>query len=374
MKKFLAFLMLAAMMLSVCTASAETLPIDGKVVSIQSYPIISQANGMIEQINFSVGDAVQANDCIATIATTKVYAPVAGTVYIWGNVGDRIDDVATEYGAVAYIEPENPYTITTSPVDSNGRAVTVHLGQKVYLICVTDGKKTGEGVITSASASEYTVRVENNIFDASDMVSIYTTPDHKASNWIGRGYLKRIDNVSCAGTGYIINTHVQSGDRVKKGDLLYETLEGRFSPEGNQLNQILAPQNGVIEEMNLRLFQETNELAIAAVIYPDSSLRVQALIPEFVLKDYQVGDTVYIIAQSSDGNQRPVTGVIEKISRIPEVTESRYDVCYAAFIKVSDRSELYYGMNVTVTKQNPMTDQEQNPLADQEQIPLTDEE
>ena len=126
--------------------------------------------------------------------------------------------------------------------------------------------------------------------------------------------------------------------------------------------------------MNLRLFQETNELAIAAVIYPDSSLRVQALIPEFVLKDYQVGDTVYIIAQSSDGNQRPVTGVIEKISRIPEVTESRYDVCYAAFIKVSDRSELYYGMNVTVTKQNPMTDQEQNPLADQEQIPLTDEE
>ena len=118
--------------------------------------------------------------------------------------------------------------------------------------------------------------------------------------------------------------------------------------------------------MNLRLFQETNELAVAAVIYPDSSLRVQALIPEFVLKDYQVGDTVYIIAQSSDGNQRPVTGVIEKISRIPEVTESRYDVCYAAFIKVSDRSELYYGMNVTVTKQNPMTDQEQIPLTDEE--------
>ena len=153
---------------------------------------------------------------------------------------------------------------------------------------------------------------------------------------------------------------------MKKGDLLYETLEGRFSPEGNQLNQILAPQSGVIEEMNLRLFQETNELAIAAVIYPDSSLRVQALIPEFVLKDYQVGDTVYIIAQSSDGNQRPVTGVIEKISRIPDRTESRYDVCYAAYIKVSDRSELYYGMNVTVTKQNPMTDQEQIPLTDEE--------
>ena len=154
MKKIFALLLALGMLLSARAAYGETMPIEGKVVSTQSYPIISQAKGTIEQINYSVGDRVSANDCIATITTTKVFAPVTGTVYMWGSDGDNISDLTDQYGAVAYIEPSNPYTITTKPVDAKGKEVIVHPGQKVYLICMTDGKKTGEGFITNVSGGE----------------------------------------------------------------------------------------------------------------------------------------------------------------------------------------------------------------------------
>ena len=356
MKKIIAWLLTIVAVLTSMNAFAESLPIEGKVVSTQSYPIISQAKGAVEDIGFSVGDRVVANDCIVTISTTKVYAPVSGKVFLWGEAGDSINDLKDQFGAVAYIEPSSPYTITTNPVDPSGRPVTVHPGQKVYLICVTDGKKTGEGVITSASASEYTVRVESSNFEASDKISIYTTPDHKTSNRIGRGFLKRIDNVSCLGNGYVVKTHVKTGAMVKKGDLLYETIEGSFQPGMNLLDQVLVPENGVIESICVNRGQEINEKTEVAILYPDSNLRVQAMVPEYALRDYRVGDTVYIISQNGDSGQQPVVGKIEKVSQIPEKSDLPYDVFYSAYITVSDHNALYYGMNVTISKQNPTQD------------------
>ena len=50
MKKIFALLLALGMLLSVGAAYGETMPIEGKVVSTQSYPIISQAKGTIEQL------------------------------------------------------------------------------------------------------------------------------------------------------------------------------------------------------------------------------------------------------------------------------------------------------------------------------------
>lgn len=354
MKKIFALLLVLGMLLSVGAAYGETMPIEGKVVSTQSYPIISQAKGTIEQINYSVGDRVSANDCIATITTTKVFAPVTGTVYMWGRDGDNISDLTDQYGAVAYIEPSNPYTITTKPLDANGKDVIVHPGQKVYLICMSDGKKTGEGVITNVSGREYTVRIEQSNFDSDDKISIYTTIDHRTSNRIGRGTLTKAEIASCSGTGYIVKTHVASGDKVKKGDLMYETIEGDFLPGATNLNQLLVPENGVVESFSVSRGQEISEKGAVAVIYPDSNMRIRALAPESSLNEYRVGDTVYITNQNGDSSQRPIMGKIEKISQIPEQTEYAYDMYYAVYIVMTDSSTLYYGMNVLVSTQNPL--------------------
>ena len=356
MKKIFALLLALGMLLSTAAAYGETMPIEGKVVSTQSYPIITQAKGIVDQILFSVGDHVAANTCIAKIETTKVYAPVAGTIYMWGKEGDKINELTEQYGAIAYIEPSAPYTIRTKPVDANGKPVTVRPGQKVYLICMSDGKKTGEGVITGVSANEYTVRVEQCNFDSNDKISIYTTPDHKVSNRIGRGDLNKADISSCTGTGYIVKSHVASGELVQKGQLLYETIEGEFIPGSSRLNEITIPEDGVIASFNVNKGDETVEKNLIAVVYPDSNLRIRALAPESTLSDYLVGDTVYITNQNGDNNQEPLVGRIEKISQIPEQSEYEYDVYYAVYIIIEDRETLYYGMNVMVSKQNPTQD------------------
>lgn len=360
MKKIIAWLLTIAAVLTFMNAFAESLPIEGKVVSTQSTPIVSQANGIVEQISFSAGDHVDANTCIATITTTKVYAPVAGTVCMWGKEGDKIDELTEQYGAIAYIEPANPYTIRTKPVDANGKPVAVRPGQKVYLICMSDGKKTGEGVITSVGTNEYTVRVEKCNFDADDKISIYTTPDHKVSNRIGRGDLIRAGISSCTGIGYIVKSHVSSGDAVEKGQLLYETIEGAFFPGTVNLNELTMPEDGVIESFKVDKGSEVDEKTLIAVIYPDSNLRIRALAPESTLTDYRVGDTVYITNQNNDSDQEPVIGKIEKISQIPEQTEYEYDIYYAVYITVDERESLYYGMNVMVSKLNPISDNEIN--------------
>ena len=357
MRKVVSLLLTALIVLSVSAAWAESAPVEGKVVSTQSYAIVSQVKGVIEQIRFSVGDHVNANDCLATVATTKVYAPVTGTVYMWGKEGQNTQSVADQYGAVAYIEPSSPYTITTNPVDANGMPVSVHPGQMVYLICVNDGKKTGEGVIVSVSNNEYTVRVEKSNFQPSDKISIYTTPDHQKNNRIGRGFLKKTETVSSTGTGYIVKTHVSTGDKVNYGDLLFETIEGSFMPGAVSLNQVFFPENGVIESISVSRGQEISENQTIAVFYPDSTMRIRALVPERSLYEYQIGETVYITYQNGNVSQRPFIGKIEKISQIPEQTEYTYDTYYTVYIIITENNHsLFYGMNVLVYLQNPYQD------------------
>ena len=356
MKKLLALLLTLLLMLPLLSASAEALTLEGTVECVQSLPIFSLAKGNVNEIRCAVGDRVTQDRCIVTVTTTKVYAPVTGKVWLWGNAGDKMDELTAQYGAAAYIEPSQPYTIKTRAVDANGRAAEAHPGQRVYLICMTDGKKTGEGVITVVSGGEFTVQVEQSNFADSDVISIYTTADHAANNRIGRGNLTRAGISACGGTGYIVRTHVKSGDAVQKGDLIYETVEGSFLPGAARLDEIAVPEDGVIAEMKVGRGQEMDDKTIVALLYPDAQMRVRALAPESALSDYRVGDTVYITGQSG----KTWMGIIEKISQIPEESENPYDRFYPLYITVAKNDGLYYGMNVTVSQEQPQKNGEAN--------------
>lgn len=356
MKKLLAGLLTLLLLLPLLSASAEALTLEGTVECVQSLPIVSLAKGNVNELRCAVGDRVTADQCIATVMTTKVYAPVTGKVWLWGSAGDKLEELTAQYGAAAYIEPSQPYTIKTKAVDANGRAVEVHPGQRAYLICMTDGKKTGEGVITAVGRDEYTVQVEQSNFADSDVISIYITADHAVANRIGRGNLTRAGISACGGTGYIVRTHVKSGDAVQKGDLIYETVEGSFLPGAERLDEIAVPEDGVIAEMKVGRGQEIDDKTVVALLYPDAQMRVRALAPESALSDYRVGDTVYITGQSG----KTWMGIIEKISQIPEESENPYDRFYPLYITVAKNDGLYYGMNVTVSQEQPQKNGEAN--------------
>ena len=363
MKKLFAFciaLMLA--ILPMGAAMAETIMIYGTVINTQPQSIVCMAEGMIQQVNVTVGDRVASGDVTATIATNKVYATTDGTVYLFGEVGDQVSDVTAQYGAVAYIAPANPYTITATASDRNGAAVSVIPGETVYLRCYKDGKHTGVGILAKLEKGKYTVIVTEGEFVDNETVSIYRDEAYTDISRIGRAKVTKADMVACQGAGYLVKFHVQNGAAVEKGDLLYETISGTFIPGGTQHDKVITPADGIIsavyEQAGTQLSGNLSDDASAsptasayviAEVYPDSSLRIVAYAPESVLNQIHVGDTVGVSCQYIENMTAPVAGTVEKISRIPAPENSRAEAQYAVYVTVADASCFYYGMNVVVT-------------------------
>lgn len=384
MKKLFAFciaLMLA--ILPMGAAMAETIMIYGTVINTQPQSVVCTADGTIEQVNVTVGDRVTGGTVIATVETNKVYATTDGTVYLFGEAGDKVSDITAQYGAVAYISPAQPYTITATATDRNGQAVSVVPGETVYLRCYKDGKHTGVGILAKLEKGKYTVVVTEGEFATGETISIYRDPAYTDQSRIGRSKVTIADMVACQGDGYLVKFHVQNGATVEKGTLLYETISGSFAPGSTQHDKVLAPTNGIVSAVCQKVGSQLNGAAPAPVtaqttddkktsdkdtttntaapvsssttahviaeIYPDSSLRVVAFAPESVLSEIHVNDTVYVSCQYIENMAEPVVGTVEKISRIPAPENSGVEAQYAVYVTVSDASCFYYGMNVIVT-------------------------
>lgn len=366
MKKL--FVLCIAMMLAVLPvgmAMAETIMIYGSVVCMQPQSVVCAAEGAIEQVNYSVGDRVSTGDVIATIATQKVYASTDGTVYLFGEEGEQIADITAKYGAVAYIAPSAPYTITATATDRNGLAVSVIPGETVYLRCYKDGKHTGKGILAKVGNGKYTVVVTEGEFANNETVSIYRDEAYSDPSRIGRAKVATADMVASNGDGYLVKFHVANGTEVEKGTLLYETICGDFVPGAVQLSNVVSPVDGIISDIYedagvdlAGVISEDEESTtptaahVIATIYPDSCLRVVAYAPESVLNDIHVNDTVYVTCQYIENMAEPVVGTVEKISRIPSPEDSGVEAQYAVYVTVEDASCFYYGMNVTVTAGN----------------------
>ena len=388
MKKLFVFclaLMLAVLPMGM--AMAETIMIYGTVINTQPQPVICTADGSIDQIHFTVGDRVSEGAVIATLATQKVYATTDGTVYLFGEPGDKISDIADQYGAVAYIAPEKPYTITATATDRNGVADGVLPGEVVFLRCYKDGKHTGKGILAKLEKGKYTVVVTEGEFANSETVSVYRQEDYADTSRIGRAKVDTAEMIACKGDGYLVQFHVANGAKVEKGTLLYETINGSFAPGSQNQNQITSPVNGIISAIKLENGSQLTGAAVAATaeqsdasnksgnqndkkdesaqtvsepasqaethliaeIYPDANLRIVAYAPESVLNEIHVNDTVYVTCQYIENMASPVAGTVEKISRIPTPDANSVEAQYAVYITVEDASSFYYGMNVIVT-------------------------
>lgn len=339
MKKLLVLCLTLVLMLS--AASAETILMYGTVVNTESETVTTTAEAVLESVNVSVGDHVSAGDVLATLTTRKVYAPEDGTVYLFGTEGDTVADIAAKYGAVAYLNPAKPCTLTATALDRNGLAVSVLPGETVYLRCYAHGTHTGKGILAKVEGGKYTVLVTEGEFVANETVSVYRDEAFADASRIGRAKIAKADVTPCNGEGYLVKFHVKNGAPVVKGTLLYETIGGTFAPGALRLDQIIAPADGVIADVD--------EENAAFALYPDDALRIKAIAPENALGSLKTGDTVSVRWQYIENMSEPVGGTVEKIDRIPQPDSTGVEEEYAVYITVEDASGFCYGMHVTVT-------------------------
>lgn len=350
MKKWIAFVL--CVLLTGASALADTVTMNGTVVATGSETITSAAGGKVEQVLASAGDHVSAGDVLATIATTKVYAQQDGTAYIFGEPGDAAETVITRYGAVAYVEPACTYTISASTKNAYDKEENriVHPGETVYLRAYLDQKRTGTGLITIIDGSSYTVEVVSGDFNTDETVLVYRDAAFAVDSRLGKGTISRAALIAYEGTGSIVSYAVQDGQTVKKGDLLFETVEGEFIPGAAISCDVLAPVDGVLTAVNVTEGSSLSAEGSVATLNPDAGMRVEATVPESELEHIAVGGKVKVEFTYVRDGEMVLTGVVEKISLLAaEASEDTEEASYTVTIRLDSTENVRYGMNVVVT-------------------------
>ena len=166
---------------------------------------------------------------------------------------------------------------------------------RVYIQCVKDGSHRAEGIVTGVSGSSYTVTTTAGEMYLQESAYIYRSPDYDADSCLGTGVVQRTAEVAVSGTGSILKMYVSDGDTVERGQLLFETVSGSLmglSATGSP--EVTSDSAGVVTQVQCSLGQQVQQGATLAVLAPRSGYQVAFTIPEDLLSQVAVGDTVEI--------------------------------------------------------------------------------
>lgn len=348
MKRILSLLLIALMLLGTA-ASAEELELTGTISSLQTITLTSPAAGKVESCTVSAGDRVEAGTALLTLQTTKVYAEQDGIVRVFGQPGDSVAALTTRYGGVAYVEPAQRYTISASTKNAynNDDNKLIHAGEKVYLRSTANNTVKGSGTVTIVSGTSYTVEVDGTTLTSGTSVYIYRDPDYANNSRIGSGSVAQASTIAYTGTGFLVNVHVQNGQQVSAGDLLFETMEGNFVPGTAHMNVIANDQPGVIAAVNTGKGKTVAADEAVIELYPDAGMRIAVSVPENDLPRLKPGLSVQYLLPGEDDSADPLTGTVEKISLLPDA-DSTYGTTYTVYIIPETAEPLRYGMTLTV--------------------------
>ena len=369
-RKILAFVLALVLALGVGTgARAEVLlSYEGVVVAGETVPVTAAFGGRVTGLKLRKGDLIEKGDAVAEIATTLNYAPLEGTITgIYAAEGDDAEAIAGRYGAVMYIEPTNRYTIkaTTEKAYNRSENKYIHLGEKVYLSCTADGTHQGTGMVAGLTEEGYTVEVTGGEFYMGETVGIYREKGYAAESRIGRGTVGRTDPVAVKGTGSVLKLHVENGDFVERGELLFETvdglLDGLYAPEG----RVLAPVTGVVASVDTTSGASVSKGDALIKIYPSDSMQIEFSVPEEDLFDLSEGEAVEIEFYWDDDESMNYKGVISSISHLSEETTSASDKTnYKAYVSFQADERVRLGMSVIVYPNGFVPEDEEPGLGD----------
>lgn len=348
-------LLLAVMLFAPC-AVAETITFTGTVAAGATHEVYAPIGGTVDKVEAVAGQRVGEDDVLVRLSTTKVYAEEDGTVTgVFGVPGDNAETVASKYGAVMYIEGESVYSIAASTDNAYNSTATkfVHVGEEVCLNCYSDGKHTGSGVITAIEGTDYTVRVTSGEFLIGETVNVYRGESAVSTKRIGRGTLNRTSPTAVTGSGSIVALAVSAGDAVKRGDLLFETLDGSFDGLYMSGSDITAGVAGIVSQIDAQQGAKIEKDSVVAVLYPENSMRVEAQIEEANLACVHVGDPVSIELVWNQDEGIAYDGTIAMISAIADsadaAAEGEGSVTYTVYIDFTPDENTRYGMSAVVT-------------------------
>jgi len=356
-----------------CVPALAQISFQGTVVSSKTIAVNAPFGGIVDDIPLRKGDPLQIGDPVATIRTTKVFAEMDGTVSgIFAREGDQTEGITERYGAVMYIEPVNRYVVTATTEKAYNSSETryIHIGERVHLACTKDGTHVGTAVVTnvgeatgdsgsssgssdssssSATYTSYKLEVTSGDFYMGETVAIYRDANHSSSSRIGRGTIQQNAAVAVKGTGSILKMHVQVGDQVERGEVLFETVEGVLDGLYAMDNTICAPMDGIVATVDAVQGSAVEKNGKLISVFPKEALQIAIKVSELDLKEIREGDRVSIEFEWDLDNTKQIPGVVSSISRVgEEQTDKTSDAQYTAYVDFIPDDTVRLDMTVSV--------------------------
>lgn len=241
--------LVAALALPVC-AAAENMKIDGTIEAVKTQTITAPHSGMTGDFAVRAGDVLEEGETLFTLSADKIYADFDGTITgVFAQAGDSAASVQDRYGALCYMERDTLYTAdcTTSGAASENEYKIVHVGEKVYIRSDSNAKRTGEAIVTSVDGKKYTLEVTSyEDIRINEDVNVYRDNRYYSANRIGEGTVHRVDPVGVTAEGYVRAVHVKDGQKVSRGDLLFEIVPDALDGLRGSDGSVTMPADGVV--------------------------------------------------------------------------------------------------------------------------------
>ena len=359
------FLALLLGLTGIALGEAE-LSYEGTVVAGETIPVAVPFGGRVMGPVPRAGSWVRTGDVLAALQTTLNYAPVEGTIAgVYAAEGDSVEAVTERYGAILYIEPVHRYTLdaTSEKAFNTSENYYIHLGERVYLSCSTDGSHQGTGIVSALTDTGYSIEVTGGEFYLDEKVDIYRSSDLAKESRLGRGTVKRAKPVAVKGSGSVLKLHVANGDYVERGELLFESVEGGLDGLYAPGTQILSPATGVVASMEKNAGDTIAKGDILAKLIPANSFQVQFDIPEADLFSLTEGMPVSMELYWDNAVTQTYTGTLTEISHMNEEQKTESDrKVYRAYVTFEPDERIRLGMTMIlypgVTQEHPAEEPE----------------
>ena len=341
MKKLLGMILCLMLLLNSACAAGE---FEGVVVGGETASIFAPYGGVISHISLRQGARLQVGDEIARVKTTRVLASEDGTIRgVFAKEGDSAEET------VLYLAPVSKFTISCSIDNAYSSVDTkyVTIGEKVYIKCAPDGSHRAEGIITSVNGSNYVVQTTAGELYMEEKVYIYRTNDYLSQERLGSGTVNRTDAVAVSGSGSLLKLHVQDGEEVERGQLLFECVDGDLDALISTGDVIQSTADGVIAQVNVKAGQIISKGDVLLTVYQTQDYQIEFSISEEELPHISIGSAASIYFNWNDQKSIPYSGTVTDLSYVGETNEAG-EVVYKGYIAFSADETVRIGMNVTV--------------------------
>lgn len=345
MKKVLAVLLTLMLLLPAMAMGDENrISANGTVECVHVYQLTAPYSGVLKPFDWNSGDRVSRGETLFEMDTLKVYAPAEGTVEgLFAQKGDLAENVLAQYGCLAVLERTLPQIINASTTgaynDPENRLI--HVGEKVYFEQSNDKDNQGEGRVISVSDDQYVVEMTEGDFELKDQVKLFRDEKHGTKSAIGQGNVARAADVTVSGSGRVLNVAVHQGEKVQKGQLLFELAAQDALADADSL--LSSPADGAIE-VCAASGQQVYMGQVIGKVHDLSAFQVTAQVDEVDLGMVQVGDTLSVTLDRYPDVE--LTGVVTQIAALGQTRQNA--AYFGVTLSLSTTMELLPGMSATV--------------------------